>query len=147
MLPSETATLLAMVAAYDRRTVGQADVAAWHSELEPYDLPTCSAAVRAHYAESREWLMPADVVTRVKAIRRERIPLAMPEPPVDPADVPRHLAWQRAWRAGCADGLTSEQAEANADRAVGIVRAAVETRPRPVAELVASVAASLRGAG
>lgn len=142
MLPSETATLLAMVAAYDRRTVGQADVAAWHTELEPYDLATCTAAVRAHYGESREWLMPGDVVQRVKAIRRDRIPQAAPIPPLDPADVAGCIAWDRAWRAGCADGLTSEAAEARADQALGIVRTPVETRARPVAELVAAVAAA-----
>lgn len=87
---------------------------------------------------------PADVIDAAKRVRSERVPQNMPEPPIDPADVTRHLAWQREWRSACADGLTSEQAEARADQALGIVRAAVTTRQRPVAELVASVAAGLR---
>lgn len=70
---SETAQLLTKIAAFDRRTIGEADVLAWHEILEPYPLAQCLNAVRAYFAETREWCMPSDVVQRVKAERSERL--------------------------------------------------------------------------
>lgn len=71
MTKAETARLLTLIAAFDRRTIGETDVEAWHlivSDLDPED---CADAVRQHYATSRDWLMPADVRTfAVNAARR-----------------------------------------------------------------------------
>lgn len=142
MRPSETATLLAMIAAYDRRTVGEADVAAWHAELEPYDLAAAAAAVRDYYRTSRDWLMPADLVRLIRAARAARIPELVPLPPIEPDDVTRYLAWQVAWRDGCADGLTSDQAERRADDLLGVVRQPLPTSQRPIAALVGTLADS-----
>lgn len=73
---SDTNKVLAKMAAYDRRTVGIADVAAWHEIIGDLDYDDCLTAVRDHYTESREWCMPADVAERVKAIRRDRLAAA-----------------------------------------------------------------------
>ena len=69
MTPSETALLLALAAAYDRRTVGEADVYAWHDVLEHVPLETGKDAVRHHYATSTRFLMPADVNAYAERVR------------------------------------------------------------------------------
>lgn len=57
MTLAETAKVLAKMAAYDQRTVGDADVAAWHEILGHLDIDSCLAAVTIHYREnsSRPW--------------------------------------------------------------------------------------------
>lgn len=70
---SETAQLLTKIAAFDRRTIGEADVLAWHEILEPFPLADCLDAVRAYFSETREWCMPSDVVQRVQAVRTQRL--------------------------------------------------------------------------
>lgn len=69
MTPSETALLLALAAAYDRRTVGEADVYAWHDVLAHVPLDTAKDAVRHHYATSTRFLMPADVNAYAERVR------------------------------------------------------------------------------
>jgi hypothetical protein len=72
MTKTETAALLTLVAAFDRRTIGEADVEAWHlivADLEPND---CMEAVRSHYMTETRWLMPADVRTFAKNAERRR---------------------------------------------------------------------------
>ncbi len=73
MTLEETIDLLTVCAAFDRRTVGEADVTAWHAVAGDLEFADCRAAVIAHYRESRDWIMPADVRTRVKAMRRDRL--------------------------------------------------------------------------
>jgi hypothetical protein len=121
---SEIATLLAMVAAFDRRTVGEADVVAWHEAVGDLRLEDARAAVIAHFRTSRDWLMPIDVRTAVAALRRDRLERELPiEPPdADPNDVPAYLAALRAQRHRVGDGTE---------------------RPRPVAELIAGVEQNL----
>ena len=72
MTKANTAHLLALITAFDRRTTGEADVEAWHlivADLEPDD---CMQAVREHYMTETRWLMPADVRTRALAAARRR---------------------------------------------------------------------------
>lgn len=71
MTPEETGNLLGDCAAYDRRTVGEADVIAWHRIIGDLPYHDCQAAVIAHYTESREWIMPADIRSRVKRAQRD----------------------------------------------------------------------------
>lgn len=93
---SEIAQLLAMAAAYDRRTVGEADVEAWHAALDDLRWMDARDAVIAHYRGSREWIMPADIREHVRRIRGERLYR-------DPSGVVRHLPERRErsaeWRA------------------------------------------------
>lgn len=72
MTKTEVAQLLTLISAFDKRTVGQGDVEAWHlivKDLEPDD---CAAAVEHHYKTSRDWLMPADVRSFALAAARTR---------------------------------------------------------------------------
>lgn len=70
---AETAQLLTLCAAYDNRTLGDADVLAWAQVLG--DLPYTDAqnAVTAHYATETRRIMPADVRAGVRRIRRDRL--------------------------------------------------------------------------
>jgi hypothetical protein len=119
MTPAETAEVLAMAAAFDRRTVGRSDVAAWHAVLGDLDAADVRAAVTEHYRDSRDWLMPADVRTRVKAIRKARLS-AVPEgvPDADPDNPVAYI-----------EALRQQRYRA----------ASPDERPRPIAALLARV--------
>lgn len=125
MTPAQTSELLAFCAAFDRRTVGKADVLAWQTVLADIDYDAARGAVSAHYADETRWIMPADIRTAVRAARASTaadyqgpgLPAEIPD--ADPDDVPAYLAAVRAQRTRAADGQA--------------------LRPRPVAELVAGV--------
>lgn len=72
MTPSEVARVLAKASAFDQRTVGAADVAAWHEILHRVELADALDAVRDHYTGSTDRLMPADVVRLARLSRDER---------------------------------------------------------------------------
>lgn len=72
MTPAEVARLLSKASAFDQRTIGELDVAAWHEILVRVDLADALAAVTRHYTETRERLMPADVVRHARSIREDR---------------------------------------------------------------------------
>jgi hypothetical protein len=85
MTPEDVIDVLAKAAAFDQRTVGQADILAWHEILQKLDRDDALAAVSRHYAESRERLMPADVLRHARSCREDRrgrekaaAPLALP---------------------------------------------------------------------
>jgi hypothetical protein len=63
---SDAATLLAVAASFDRRTVGKADAAAWAVILADVSFEEAQAAVVAHYAERSEWLMPSHIIALIK---------------------------------------------------------------------------------
>lgn len=71
MTLDETIDLLATCAAYDRRTIGKTDAVAWHAIVRDLPFADAQQAVFDHYSESREWIMPADVRTRVKRKQRD----------------------------------------------------------------------------
>lgn len=97
MLKSETARLLQMCAAYDLRTVGEADVEAWHAVICGLTFDTCREAVIEHYSDSAERIMPSHV--RAIATRKGETftPKTPALPDADPDDVP---AWLEAMRSG-----------------------------------------------
>lgn len=78
---SETARLLGAMAAFDRRTVGDGDVIAWQAVLPDATFDDCLEAVKRHYAEHTEWMMPAHVRRLVRDITQEREVIA------------RHTGW------------------------------------------------------
>lgn len=69
---SETARALALVQAFDQRTVGDADVIAWQSLLPDAALADVEAAVRQHYAAETVRIMPAHVLRAVAEIEKTR---------------------------------------------------------------------------
>ena len=92
MTPAECATVLAVAQSYDRRTVGEMDILAWHQVLGRFTADECRQAIVAHYGRSREWCMPFDVIAGVKATRadsRNRTLESVPD--ADPDDVPNYL--------------------------------------------------------
>ncbi|MEU0427888.1 hypothetical protein ABZ235_30640 [Streptomyces canus] len=130
MTPAETAELLGLCAAFDRRTIGKADVLAWQTVLADIDAAAAKAAVTAHYSAETRWIMPADIR---QAVLRQRAQAAADYqgpgltteiPDADPDDVAAYLAALRTQRTRAADGL----------------------KPRPVAELVATVRLQLSAA-
>lgn len=72
MTPGDIARVLAKAAAFDQRTVGEADVLAWHEALSDLDASDALAAVTRHYARDTARLMPAHVRAEARAVRDER---------------------------------------------------------------------------
>lgn len=130
----ETAGVLAMISALDSRKVyGQIDASAWHAVIGDLRFDDCREAVIAHYQESPHPITPADVRSRVSAVRKARIgDRVAPLPPVDPEDVKAYREWQQAWYRGIGDGLTSDEAEAVADHALGVARQSLPQAHRDV---------------
>lgn len=72
MILSEAAHLLSTIASFNNRTIGESDVIAWQSVLADVPLADAEEAVRRHYAEHIEWMMPAHVRRLVRDIERDR---------------------------------------------------------------------------
>lgn len=89
---NEVGLLLGLMALADNRKPpedeeGQvAMIEFWLGMVGDIRYADAAQAVRDHYRESREWIMPADIRQRVTEIRRKRIEAA---PPVE---IPEHLA-------------------------------------------------------
>ena len=73
MNPIEVVDVLQKCAAFDRRTIGEADAFAWHEILAPFPKADALMAVTAWYRERREMAMPSDVLAEVHKIRRARV--------------------------------------------------------------------------
>jgi hypothetical protein len=89
MTLEEVSELLAVIAAYDRRTIGESDNSAWEEVLNDPRIPNlslaeCVDAVILHYAETADFIMPAHILTRVKAHRAVAINQIMPAKNADP---------------------------------------------------------------
>jgi len=113
---SEVSELLTLAAAFDRRTIGEADVEAWFLLLANVAFEDARRAVLRHYADETRWIMPADVRRGVRTIRAERADrnggaigagMAYEIPDADPDDVPAYLAAvrQQRYRAGNGEPL------------------------------------------
>lgn len=72
MTPEDVIDVLSKAGAYDNRTIGQVEVVAWHEVIGRYDRDEALDAVARHYGESRDRMMPADLIQHIKAIRNER---------------------------------------------------------------------------
>ena len=95
MTDDEVVDLLTLMASFDRRTVGDADVDAWLLAVGDLSFDDAKVAVAQHYRESREWMMPADVRRIVRQAREERIKaLPLPAPDAETAKDP--TAYKRA---------------------------------------------------
>lgn len=110
MTRDEVIDLLTIIAATDKRTVGQSDVALWCEYVGDQSFADAKAAVVEHYRRSRDWLMPVDVVEGVQRIRRARVAAAPPPlPAVDPDDVPAYQIERRRLLTAIADGPNPNQ--------------------------------------
>src|ERR1035441_4680207 len=108
MTSDEVWDLLELISSIDRRKVGLTDRQVWEGLVGDLSAADAQAAVIAHYRESREWIMPADVRTRVKAMRADR--LAHEIVPAPPADSGRFRAGLQSGIRQIADGLAVHRA-------------------------------------
>lgn len=72
MTRSEIALLLGAIAARDQRTVGDTDVLAWHEDLDDIDFDDARQAVRLHFRDSTDRIMPAHIRRLARIVREER---------------------------------------------------------------------------
>lgn len=65
--------LLSVAAAYDSRKPNPDTVLAWTEAAGRgrWDYQGALTAIHEHYAESAEWIMPAHITTRLKAVRQQ----------------------------------------------------------------------------
>lgn len=74
MTRDDVIDVLTVVAAGDRRTVGQADVDVWFAVIGDLDKDLALRAVRDHLRECPGvWLEPGHVYQRARAIRRDQL--------------------------------------------------------------------------
>ena len=138
MKPTEAAALLTICAAYDNRKPDPDAAKAWAMALDPYRFEDCRDAIVQHYRTSREWIMPADVITAVKKTRTSRLEDVAPCPPpgLDPDDTEAYKTWLAGVRKAIADGLDVPPPEYAATRSIGELRGvlrevpAIEAKPR-----------------
>lgn len=69
----ETGNLLATIQVYDNRKVDQATIGAWQKLLSEYNSADCLQALEQYYSQNREWIMPSDIINRVKEIQQARL--------------------------------------------------------------------------
>ena len=138
MTRDDVIDLLTVAAGYDRRKAGRTDVDAWCLAVGDLSFDDAKAAVAGHYRDSAEWLMPAHVRTRVKAIRADRIARAeipAPSPELDP------VAYRAALAASVRLAADGQLPAAGTPHAITGQR---ERRNGPPASLAASLT-ELRG--
>ena len=112
MNATEAGKLVALMALYDNRKVSDPDIVAWLKVVGDLQYGDCESAVVAHYQETRERIMPADIRQRVRVIRAKRLDRAeVPAPPPELVDDwPAYQAALHAARVAAADGRDPEAA-------------------------------------
>lgn len=118
MTPADAAELLTLAAAFDRRTVGEADARAWAAALNSMPLDDdAREAVARHYSETSDWLTPAHVRAVRSRIRGARLEHANVLYDGRPDETPaQFLARRRTLTRAVADGRIDPQ---TATQAVG----------------------------
>jgi hypothetical protein len=91
MTKRDIAVLLAMIAAYDQRTIGEADVEAWHAVAgaEEWTLPRARRAVIEHHraGADKTRMRPAHISDAIRAVQDAARRSALNANPVAPRDV------------------------------------------------------------
>jgi hypothetical protein len=114
--------VLAVAAAFDRRTVGESDGMAWSVALPNTDMQQAKDAVIQHYTRTDAWVMPSHILAIVAEVNRERERILPPvTPPRDLADEPaREIEWKRIWGDAVIAGHTETKARAIANLRIGV---------------------------
>lgn len=91
---NEAIDLLTTASAYDRRTVGEGDIAAWMEAAKRagWSFESAADAIHDHYADGPAWLMPGHITQRIRQGRRQPADVAQ----VIAIDKPRASDEQRA---------------------------------------------------
>ena len=70
----ETSQVLARIQAYHGGfETSKEKVAAWHELLEPYTYRDCIEAVKDYFRNPGDWIMPSDIISRVKDYQSRRL--------------------------------------------------------------------------
>lgn len=74
MTRDEITIFLSRIQAVDNRTITAETVTAWHDAAirEKWTTDYAVEAMRRHFAESTDWLMPGHITQRIRTIRRDR---------------------------------------------------------------------------
>lgn len=139
----EVATALLMkCSAFDNRKPDPATIAAWAEALdESVTLQDGLAIITSHYANSREWIMPADVNRIHRQIQRQRIETVLTSSahtiPEGLGDTPRlEIEWGRYLRRAVEQGHSLEEAKVIAWEKIGKpAPQALPEHPRDTASL------------
>lgn len=120
MNATEISALLTVCASFDQRKPNPETVPAWLAALGDLDFLPCRDAVVAHYQESREWIMPADIRGRVRRARATAIrnDEALELPPHDPDDTGLHARLLAEQRRLSADGKQGYQPQGLVSRSL-----------------------------
>lgn len=76
MIIEDIGAVLGDAAAFDNRTIGKADTLAWFRAIGHLNVTEARSAVIAHYSETRDRLMPFDVLRIVRTERGRRLAAA-----------------------------------------------------------------------
>jgi hypothetical protein len=142
---SEVTKLLGLAAAYDQRTVGEADVEAWSAagEVGRWSFAAARRAIVEHYARDadRPRITPAAVSDRIRTLRGQaaesfEAPVIPPE--LNGADYPR---WYRAQLAEHIDGQLDRWASTGQEPD----RALPAAGNQSLADLIAAAPEHVRG--
>jgi len=111
--PTEAAALLTIAAAFDNRKPDADQAKAWAMALDGLRFEDCREVIIEHYRNSREWLMPVEVVAGVRRMRDRRIAaLSIDIPPgFDPDDTAAYARLLAESRRRAGDGEVVERPE------------------------------------
>ena len=119
---SQAAALLTLAAARDNRTIAEAAALGWAEDLGEARFVDCRDAISTHYRETRDWIMPADILRLVRKVRADR--LSGIEKPIPPRELADHaeasMAWMRTFEHAICDGSNRANAIAGANVAFRI---------------------------
>lgn len=73
MTKRQVSDLLNLIVSVDGRRMNEHTPAAWQGILGDLGFEDCRDAILAHYQDSTDWLTPAHIRKRVKAVRQRRI--------------------------------------------------------------------------
>lgn len=144
MNPADAGRLLTAAALYDNRTISELNAIAWSKALHPtVSVRDGLQAIADHYAETREWIMPADVNGRVRRMRAKRVAdLAAPAPPVQ-LGTAEDIRWRRTYTRALADGASRPEAETIANTELGITPQPLIGPPTPQLAAITNKAATI----
>lgn len=131
----------------------EGQTAVWAMGLEDVSFETAQEVVTDFVRNRRSTersVTPGDVRAEVERIRAarfadwERAEGLLPEPPCDPDDVAKTIAFQRAFRRAIGDGLDSDRADEAACRAIGTTRRPEIGQQIDVSGLIARTRSAIR---
>lgn len=122
----EVPSFMEMLSEATGRQFNDTQMDIWHAALSKYSFQDCKAALLEQLGSSSAFLTPADIATRVKQIRQERLQAAgmPPSPPELEAGedwepyVTVYQRWLGTWTEAILDGRDPEVAQQIALNAV-----------------------------